>query len=193
MTTTNIIDIDNANFRESGIYDAKFYYEYKIKFNLDENNCIQKKDWKKLQEKNKYEDELKEHINEEREYIKKLDEEWKARLKLNKEYKAKRRLYKIKMIDFVSKYIAHESISFYKPRIFSQEVAKRCKILTFIYSDIELFAITGYEEFWKLDAYQALVNNTIDKNSKLFSNYSYFELIAGKELTQEVIKAIQKN
>jgi hypothetical protein len=189
----NKINDTNINFKESGIDDVKFYYEYKIKFNLDENGCIQKKDLKKLQEKNKYEDELKEYINEEREYIKKLDKEWEARLKLDKEYKAKRRPFKIKMIDFVSKYIAHESISFYKPKTFDKEIAKKCKIITLDYDDIILFAITGYEVFWKLDAYQALVDNTIDKNSKLFSNHSYFEDNAGKELTQEVIKAIQKN
>jgi len=189
----NKINDTNTNFKESGIYDVKFYYEYKIKFNFDENGCIQKKDLKKLQEKNKYEDELKEYINEEREYIKKLDKEWEARLKLSKEYKAKRKPFKIKMIDFVSKYIAHESISFYKPKIFDKEIAKKCKIITLDYDDIILFAITGYEVFWKLDAYQALVDGTIDKNSKLFSDYSYFENNAGKEVTQEVIKAIQKN
>jgi hypothetical protein len=189
----NKINDTNINFRKSGIYDAKFYYEYKIKFNLDENDRIQKKDWKKLQEKNKYEDELKEYIDEENASKRELDNWWDARLKLSKEYKAKRRPFKIKMIDFVSKYIAHESISFYKPKTFDKEIAKKCKIITLDYDDIILFAITGYEVFWKLDAYQALVDGTIDKNSKLFSDYSYFENNVGKELTQEVIKAIQKN
>ena len=191
----NKINDTNTNFKESGIYDVKFYYEYKIKFNFDENGCIQKKDLKKLQEKNKYEDELKEYINEEREYIKKLDKEWEARLKLSKEYKAKRKPFKIKMIDFVSKYIAHESISFYKPKIFDKEIAKKCGLFPFFYRKKGLLALPGggFDNSPKLDAYQALNTGWIDPSSKLFSSFYEFEFTVGEEVTQEVIKAIQKN
>jgi hypothetical protein len=42
----------------------------------------------------------------------------------------------------------------------------------------------------RLDAYQALTNNTIDENSYLFSDFDYFQSVVGKELTEKVLQAI---
>ncbi len=46
----------------------------------------------------------------------------------------------------------------------------------------------------RLDAYQALSHKTIDRNSRLFSTANrldkYFEYVVGKELAEEVLKAI---
>ena len=42
----------------------------------------------------------------------------------------------------------------------------------------------------RLDAYQALTNNTIDERSYLFLDFDYFEYVVGKTLTERVLEAI---
>lgn len=88
----------------------------------------------------------------------------------------------------------------FEPRIFDTDIARQCDLLPFTYSleyedDINLLALggCGMDLSPRLDAYQALITGYIDPSSTLFSQFSYFESLMGKELTQQVIAAITKN
>lgn len=45
----------------------------------------------------------------------------------------------------------------------------------------------------RFDAYQALINGTINPNSKLFEDRAYFEQVVGVDLTNEVLAAISRS
>jgi hypothetical protein len=179
INDTNI-NIDNVNFRDSGIHSRfeTFYQTHINIFNFDSAGHIEYDQYEELIEENNYfEDEIQEYINE-------LDEEDKE--KDEEELKSE-------AIDSIIEKIMMLLV-YFEPQEFNKEIAKKCGLVAFTYNDIELLGLNGYgmDYFPRLDAYQALTTGTIDKNSKLFGQIVYFEHVIGKELTQEVIKAIQK-
>jgi hypothetical protein len=179
INDTNI-NIDKVNFRDSGIHGCSetFYQTHKNIFNFDDNGYIKYEQYEELIEENNYfEDEIQEYINELDEEDKENDEE-----ELRSE-----------AIDSIIEKIIIWLV-YFEPQEFNKEIAKKCGLVAFTYNDIELLGLNGCGMDFspRLDAYQALTTGTIDKNSKLFGQTEYFEHVIGKELTQEVIKAIQK-
>lgn len=87
-------------------------------------------------------------------------------------------------------------VIYFKPLRYDEEAAFKCDLMPFKYSneyeDLGLLALggCGMDLSPKLDAYQALVDGTIDKHSKLFTDLNYFKYVLGERITQEVLKAI---
>ena len=85
---------------------------------------------------------------------------------------------------------------YFEPLVFDKETALKCGLTPFTYKGKKLLALSGsgMDLSPRLDAYQALSHKTIDRNSRLFftANRSdkYFEYVVGKELAEEVLKAI---
>ena len=85
---------------------------------------------------------------------------------------------------------------YFEPLVFDKETALKCGLTPFTYKGKNLLALSGSGMDFspRLDAYQALSHKTIDRNSRLFftANRSgkYFEYVLGKELAEEVLKAI---
>ena len=85
---------------------------------------------------------------------------------------------------------------YFEPLVFDKETALKCGLTPFTYKGKNLLALSGsgMDLSPRLDAYQALSHKTIDRNSRLFftANRSdkYFEYVVGKELAEEVLKAI---
>lgn len=92
-----------------------------------------------------------------------------------------------------------ESISYwtiyFKPLIFDAETAYKCGLTPFTFDGQDYLALggCGMDLSPKLDAYQALMDNSIDKNSQYFSQYDYFCHVVGNTITKEVSNAIQFN
>ena len=86
--------------------------------------------------------------------------------------------------------------SYYKPLIFDSLVALKCNLFPFQWQGKGLLATSSCITYLpgtispRLDAYQALTNNTIDENSYLFSDFDCFQSVIGKELTEKVLQAI---
>lgn len=93
---------------------------------------------------------------------------------------------------------AQESLAYwtiyFKPRCEDIEVALECGLVPFYYNEEFYLALggCGMDLSPKLDAYQALVANTIPKDSQFFRQMDYFEHVAGKELTKKVKKSIKR-
>ena len=91
--------------------------------------------------------------------------------------------------------LSHWTI-YFEPLVFDKETALKCGLTPFTYKGKNLLALSGcgMDLSPRLDAYQALSHKTIDRNSRLFftANRSdkYFEYVVGKELAEEVLKAI---
>ena len=83
---------------------------------------------------------------------------------------------------------------YYEPLVFKEEIALECGLIPFILKVDRLcllaVSVCGSDLSPRLDAYQALTDNTIDENSYLFSDFDYFQEILGKNLTQKVLEAI---
>lgn len=87
---------------------------------------------------------------------------------------------------------------YFEPLIFDEAIALECGLIPFAYRGINMLALAGcgMDLSPKLDAYQALVHNTIDKNSRLFSTSGrvseYFEYVVGKKITERVLQVISE-
>ena len=86
---------------------------------------------------------------------------------------------------------------YFEPLIFDVVMALECGLTPFTYKNINMLALSGcgMDLSPKLDAYQLLVHNSIDKNSKLFSAPSaneYFEYVVGKKVMAMVLQAISE-
>lgn len=181
MTDTNTIDINNINFRDSGIHNDSetFYQTHKNIFDFEENGYIEFEQYEELQEENNYfEDEVEVYINE-------LEEEDRASRDEDE--------LKLEARDAIVERILNWLI-YFEPQKFDKEIAKKCGLVAFTYKDIELLGLggCGMDLSPKLDAYQALVDGTIDKYSTLFSQYDYFKDVVGQSVTEEVKQAITK-
>ena len=102
---------------------------------------------------------------------------------------------------------------YFQPLIFNPDIALGCGLIPLITPNIRinnnslyrscknfinvLILPTGtFLKIWterlypKLDAYQALTDNSIDEASLLFSDPEHFAAVVGKSLTQKVLQAI---
>lgn len=90
---------------------------------------------------------------------------------------------------------------YFEPLIFNEQVALECGLTPFSYYDenssreLQLLALSGcgLDLSPKLDAYQALTNRTIDKNSRFFVNdqpLNYFASVVGEDIEQRVRQAL---
>ena len=83
---------------------------------------------------------------------------------------------------------------YFEPLIFKEEIALECGLIPFILTTDRLcllaVSVCNCNFSLRLDAYQALTDNTIDKNSYLFSDFDYFQSVVGKTLTEKVLQAI---
>jgi len=81
---------------------------------------------------------------------------------------------------------------YFEPIIFNEKAALECDLIPFIFENINLLALAGcgMDLSPKLDAYQALTDNTIDKGSRLFTDNGYFEHVVGSSLAEKVKQVI---
>ena len=81
---------------------------------------------------------------------------------------------------------------YFEPLIFNEKAALECDLIPFVFENINLLALAGcgMDLSPKLDAYQALTDNTIDKGSRLFTESNYFEYVVGSSLAEQVKQAI---
>jgi hypothetical protein len=183
INDTNInININNVNISESGIHADTFYRVHRDVFRFDNHNKLNKQFEELKEENNYFDDEIQEYINE-------LDEEDTK----DKNIEELIDEYRDEAINSVLDDITYAT-TYFEPRIFDKEIAKKCGLFPFFYRNKGLLALAGvgFDNSPKLDAYQALTTGWIDPSSKLFKSFNEFEFRVGKELTQEVIKAIQK-
>ena len=82
--------------------------------------------------------------------------------------------------------------TYLEPLTFNGEIALECSLTPFTIDKLCLLALSGCGMDFspRLDAYQALTNNTIDERSYLFLDFDYFEYVVGKTLTERVLEAI---
>ncbi len=83
----------------------------------------------------------------------------------------------------------------FEPLIFNEEIALECFLTPFTFKEKGMLALPGYgiELTPRLEAYQTLVHNTIDRKSRFFSSGAddYFEsALVGKEVSKKVLQAI---
>jgi hypothetical protein len=102
---------------------------------------------------------------------------------------------------------------YFEPLIFNPDIALECGLIPLTTPNIRINNNSLYRsckdfinvlilpsgtflKIWierlypKLDAYQALTDNSIDKESYLFKDPEHFEAVVGKSLTQKVVNAI---
>ena len=102
---------------------------------------------------------------------------------------------------------------YFEPLIFNPDIALECGLIPLTTPNIRINNNSLYRsckdfinvlilpsgtflKIWterlypKLDAYQALTDNSIDKESYLFKDLEHFEAVVGKSLTQKVVNAI---
>jgi hypothetical protein len=90
--------------------------------------------------------------------------------------------------------------TYFEPYYFNEEIAYKCNLTPFRYvrdhEDRELLALggCGMDLSPKLDAYQAMIDGTIDRNSTLlrYPETDYFSYVVGEENTKEAIKCITR-
>lgn len=87
---------------------------------------------------------------------------------------------------------------YFAPLIFNEEIALSCGLIPFIYHGKKLLALGGYgiDLIPRLEAYQLLVHNTIDRESKFFviGYASYFaSALISKNVIQEVLEKTTKS
>ena len=184
INDTNI-NIDNVNIMESGIHADTFYRVHRDVFRFDNHNELNKQFEELREENNYFEDEVQEYINE-------LDEEDTKDKDIEELIDEHRDDAINSVFDDIADVTTH---THFEPKIFDKEIAKKCGLFPFFYRKKGLLALPGggFDNSPKLDAYQALNTGWIDPSSKLFSSFYEFEFTVGEEVTQEVIKAIQKN
>lgn len=95
------------------------------------------------------------------------------------------------VIDLVLEKISYWS-TYFEPIIFNEKIAFECGLIPFTTDRLNLLALAGcgMDLSPKLDAYQALTDNTIDKGSRLFTDNGYFEHVVGSSLAEKVKQAI---
>lgn len=103
---------------------------------------------------------------------------------------------------------------YFQPLIFKPDIALQCGLIPFVTKDIRYNSNSLYgngnkpyinililsptsdtiqevdDLFPRLDSYQALTDNSIDKESSLFEDEELFESVVGKSLTQKVLKRL---
>lgn len=84
---------------------------------------------------------------------------------------------------------------YFQPRMWDEDVAIKVGLIPFEFKGEDYLALggCGMDLSPKLDAYQALTAGTIDSGSQLINQREYFEYVAGKETTKEVIKAVTRD
>lgn len=179
INNTNTIDTNNINYRNSGLYiNDNFFNKHDRVFDFTDQGYLEFDQYEKLLEENNYfEDEVQE-------YIEQLDEEDKNKDEVELKQEAS---------DEIIKSILLWTI-YFEPAIFDKKIAKKCHLIAFKYNDKELLALNGcgMNLSQKLDAYQALTDNTIDKYSTFFSQYDYFKYVVSESVAEEVKQAITK-
>ena len=82
---------------------------------------------------------------------------------------------------------------YFEPIIFNEAIALECGLTPFTHEGKGMLALSGcgMDLSPRLDSYQALVDGTIDKHSRFFSNPNYFEsVVGGKDMVQRVREAV---
>jgi len=154
-----------TNFFNSGLYERSFFTKHKIYFYEDQE----------AYQETEYNYEL-------------LMEEYKMDLDL--EYKDEDDLQE--QVD----QLFWENLGYWpvylEPLIFNEEIALECSLTPFTYKGVNMLALSGcgMDLSPRLDAYQALVDNTIDNNSSLFSQELHFKYVVGEHITKKVLQAI---
>lgn len=156
-------------FFDSGLYEDIFYTKHKIDFNNDSSAYVYIE----------YDNELlAEHYQKlfDFEYIDE-DDRWE---KVDEEFWNALSYWPV----------------YFEPLIFNEEAALECNLTPFTYKGVNMLALSGcgMNLSPKLDAYQALTHNSIDRNSILLDSTNerekYFEYVVGEETTKKVWHAI---
>ena len=84
---------------------------------------------------------------------------------------------------------------YFEPRMFNEKIALECGLTPFSYEGVNMLALSacGMDLSPRLDAYQTLLHNTIDRNSKFFSalNQEYFKGVVGKEVMKKMKRILK--
>jgi hypothetical protein len=82
---------------------------------------------------------------------------------------------------------------YFEPLVFEEKTALKCSLTPFTFKEVNYLALggCGMDLTPKLDAYQALTHNSIDKNSLFFSRHDYFCHVVGVTISKEILAAIQ--
>ena len=156
-------------FFNSGLYETVFYTQHKIDF-YDDHTACEEVEYNSALLATHYTDDLGLEYRDE-------DDQW-------------------EQVD----QIFWENLSYwpvyFEPLVFNEEIALECGLTPFSYKDINMLALSGCGMDFspRLDAYQALSHNTIDKHSRFFASANecdkYFEYVVGEAITKKVFTAI---
>ena len=87
----------------------------------------------------------------------------------------------------------------FSPLVYNEKIALECGLIPFIYKSDMFLDLAGYgmDLIPKLEAYQVLAHNSIDKNSRFFSSANmaeeYFAYVIGKKVARKIISIISDN
>ena len=180
-TTTNEYTIMKKFLFNSGLYETPFFTKHKIDFSEEFGNGNIYMDFDDFIYP--YEIEYNEgDLNEN------LTDEEKEEIEIAKE-------------DIRHDY--HERASWlptvFEPSIFNEKIALECGLIPFTLETedetLQLLALggCGMNLSPKLDAYQFLTHNTIDKNSLYFTDQNYFTGVVGKSVTNQIKRTLHKD
>ncbi len=87
--------------------------------------------------------------------------------------------------------------TYFEPFIFDEKIALECFLTPFTFKGKGMLALSEYygtDVFPRLDAYQALVHNSIDRKSGFLVTGAddYFESAVGKEVSKKVLQVIKR-
>ena len=171
-TTTNEYTIMNKFLFNSGLYETPFFTKHKINFQnefeniyMDFDNFI-------------YSYEIKYHQGDLNENL--TDEE---KEEIQHDYYER----------------ASWLPTVFEPIIFNEKIALECGLIPFTLETedetLQLLALggCGMNLSPRLDAYQFLTHNTIDKNSLYFTDQNYFKNVVGESITNQIKRTLQKD
>ncbi len=87
----------------------------------------------------------------------------------------------------------------FEPIIFNEKIALECDLIPFTLETenetLQLLALggCGMNLSPRLDAYQFLTDNTIDKNSLYFTDQNYFKNVVGTSITNQIKRILHKD
>ena len=160
-------------FFNSGLYETVFYSKHEIDFYTDHRAC----------EEVEYDHEL-------------LAEYYKDRLYY--EYSEDNDNWEQEIYEIFWDNLSYWS-TYFQPLVFNEEIALECGLTPFTYKKIDMLALSGCGMDFspRLDSYQALSHNSIDKHSRFFSSANecdkYFEYVVGEAVTKKVLQAISSS
>ena len=165
----------------SGLYEATFFTKHKIHFSEEFGNGNIYMDFEDFI----YPYEIGYHEGDSNENL--TDQE-KETIEITKEY---------------IRHNYHERASWmptvFEPIIFNKKIALECDLIPFTLETedktLQLLALggCGMDLSPRLDAYQFLTDNTIDKNSLYFTDQNYFKNVVGESVTNQIKRILHKD